>query len=98
MALVCSALTFFETAVCFALSNAFLMSASDLPLIAGDFIAGLPAASAPWQAAQFELYSALPSSAAHDRLGIATNSNRAIPMIRAASFVVFIYDRFLLDE
>src|SRR6516165_5866563 len=37
-----------------------------VPLIAGAFMAGLPAPSAPWQPAHFVLYRAAPSSAAHD--------------------------------
>src|ERR1022692_2476325 len=79
----------FTGAGCFAVSAIPLVrSASDLPIRLGAFIAGLPAASAPWHAAHFALYRAAPSSA-HDRLGIRMNRATAIVRTSAAILVVF---------
>src|ERR1039457_5936234 len=81
----------FTGAGCFAVSAIPLVrSASDLPIRLGAFIAGLPAASAPWHAAHFALYRAAPSSA-HDRLGIRMNRATAIVRTSITSFVVFMF-------
>src|SRR3974377_503109 len=49
------------------------MSSALLPLMAGDFIAGLPSAFWPWQEAHFALYVFSPAAASCAR---ATDANR----------------------
>src|SRR5689334_24392817 len=97
MALIWSSVRLF-TPACFALVvTVVLILAASAPLIAGAFIAGFPAASAPWQAAHLAKR-ALPSSAAQDRLGSITNIATAITATRAAIFESFMMEdssRFL---
>src|SRR5208283_121957 len=77
---------FSVTALVRSSSDAFFTS-SETRL--GILAAGLPAASTPWQAAHFALYTVAPSSTAHDRLGIGMNRTTAIVITSITSFVIF---------
>src|SRR5215471_6381774 len=66
------------------------MSSADLPLIAGAFVAALPAASAPWQPAHFDLKSfSPPACSCANRDEAEKHSTATIAIPRHAFFIFF---------
>ena len=85
-AVTCSGVSALLAEACFGLlARNLMMSSSDIFLTSSDtrlLAAPFPAPSGPWHTAHFALYSAAPSSAAQDRLGIKMNRATAIGRIR----------------